>query len=563
MFNAAVFGILGAVWFIVMYKWYGGIIERRLISADDTLSTPAEAQRDNVDYVPSNPAILFGHHFSSIAGAGPIVGPMLAYSLFGWLPAILWVLLGSVFIGAVHDYVSLMVSVRNRGVSIAVLAQTYVSKRARWIFSIFLWLALVLVIAVFSVLTAQTLVEKPAIVLPTFGLIVLALIFGFLVFRRNLNLWVGTISAIIVIIGLIILGSYFPIQASFEFWLIVVLLYSFVASTIPVWMLLQPRDYLSMYILISGLALAFVSLLVLQPSINGPAFLSETSSHVPLWPMLFITVACGAVSGFHSVVASGTSAKQLRRESDGRIVAFGGMLTEAFLAMVVILLISSVLFWREAPLPELAGYIYGDLLRQQGVNITFGTALGKAMESIGVPIQYGIAFGVLMLNAFILTTLDTCSRLSRYVLSETIGQKVPFLKNMYLSTGAGLVIAYFLTMGNSWRILWPVFGAANQLIAALSLLVVSAYVFGYKKSTRYTLIPGVFMLVTTEGALIYQLLWQYIPEGNMILSILTAVLMVLGIIIAIEVYQRMRKEIMRDGAPISRVHEASPPENTG
>jgi len=543
MLNAALFGILAAVWLIVMYKWYGGIIDRKLISANDAQPTPAEVLRDNIDYVPSRPEILFGHHFSSIAGAGPIVGPMLAYSLFGWLPALLWVLLGSVFIGAVHDYVSLMTSVRNKGVSIAVLTQTYVSNRARWIFSIFLWLALVLVTAVFSVLTAQTLVEKPEIVVPTFGLILLAIIFGFLVNRRNFNIWIGTIGAIIVLIGLIILGDHIPINASFDFWLITVLVYSFVASTIPVWILLQPRDYISMYILIIGLALALVSLIVLHPSINGPAFHNTASSNLPLWPMLFITVACGAVSGFHSVVSSGTSAKQLRRESDGKIVAFGGMLTEAFLAIIVILLISSVLFWEEASIPELTGYVFNDLLTKQGVNITFGTALGKAMVSIGVPIQYGIAFGVLMLNAFILTTLDTCARLSRYVLSETIGQKSHFLKNKYTATGIGLVIAYFLVMDNSWRILWPVFGAANQLIAALSLLVISAYVFGFKKSTIYTLIPGVFMLVTTEAALLYQLFWQYIPEGNIVLSILSAVLMILGVIIAIEVYKRLRKKM--------------------
>jgi carbon starvation protein len=542
MLNAALFGILGAVWFIVMYKWYGGMIERKLISANDKQPAPSEALRDNIDYVPTRPAILFGHHFSSIAGAGPIVGPMLAYSLFGWLPALLWVLLGSVFIGAVHDYVSLMVSVRNKGISIAVLAQTYVSNRARWIFSIFLWLALVLVIAVFSVLTAQTLVEKPEIAIPTFGLIFLAMIFGILVYRRNFNIWIGTIGAIVVIFGLIIFGDSYPIFASFDFWLITILIYSFIASTIPVWMLLQPRDYLSMYILIIGLALAFVSLIVLHPSINGPAFQIAAGSDVPIWPMLFITVACGAVSGFHSVVASGTTAKQLRRESDGKIVAFGGMLTEAFLAVIVILLISSVLFWKDSPTPELKGYIFGDLLVQQGINITFGTALGKAMVSIGIPIQYGIAFGVLMLNAFILTTLDTCARLSRYILSETVGQKASILNNKYLATGIGLVIAYFLIIGNNWRILWPVFGAANQLIAALSLLVISAYVFGYKKSTRYTLIPGIFMLVTTEAALLYQLLWQYIPEGNIVLSILSAVLMVLGILIAIEVYKRLKKK---------------------
>ncbi len=541
MLNAALFGILGALWFIIMYKQYGKLINRKLILSDNSTPTPAQAMRDDVDYVPSHPAILFGHHFSSIAGAGPIVGPMLAYSLFGWLPALLWVLLGSVFIGAVHDYITLMISVRNKGISISVLTQTYVSNTARWIFSAFLWLALVLVIAVFSVLTAQTLSEKPEIVIPTIGLIILAAIFGLLVYRRNVNIWAGTIAAIFIMTCLIVVGDFLPIQASYDFWLITALIYSFIASTLPVWALLQPRDYLSMYILISGLALAFISLIVMQPAINGPALVSSNSGNLPLWPMLFIIVACGAVSGFHSVVSSGTSAKQLRKESDGKIIAFGGMLTEAFLALIVILLISSVLAWKGNESSEFDGFIFNDLMKQKGANITFGTALGRALESIGIPLQYGIAFGVLMLNAFILTTLDTCARLSRYVLTETIGQKIKALNNKYFVTIVALLFAYYLTSGNNWRTLWPVFGAANQLIAALSLLVASAYLFGFKKNTKYTLAPAIFMLATTEGALFYQLIWQYIPENNLVLSILASILMLLGLIVAVEVYRRLKK----------------------
>ncbi len=541
MLNAALFGILGALWFIIMYKQYGKLINRKLILSDNSTPTPAQAMRDDVDYVPSHPAILFGHHFSSIAGAGPIVGPMLAYSLFGWLPALLWVLLGSVFIGAVHDYITLMISVRNKGISISVLTQTYVSNTARWIFSAFLWLALVLVIAVFSVLTAQTLSEKPEIVIPTIGLIILAAIFGLLVYRRNVNIWAGTIAAIFIMTCLIVVGDILPIQASYDFWLITALIYSFIASTLPVWALLQPRDYLSMYILISGLALAFISLIVMQPAINGPALVSSNSGNLPLWPMLFIIVACGAVSGFHSVVSSGTSAKQLRKESDGKIIAFGGMLTEAFLALIVILLISSVLAWKGNESSEFDGFIFNDLMKQKGANITFGTALGRALESIGIPLQYGIAFGVLMLNAFILTTLDTCARLSRYVLTETIGQKIKALNNKYFVTIVALLFAYYLTSGNNWRTLWPVFGAANQLIAALSLLVASAYLFGFKKNTKYTLAPAIFMLATTEGALFYQLIWQYIPENNLVLSILASILMLLGLIVAVEVYRRLKK----------------------
>ncbi|MCC6396599.1 MAG: carbon starvation protein A [Bacteroidetes bacterium] len=540
--NAALIGILGALWFAFMYRWYGNVIDKHVVRPSDDHTTPAHTLKDNIDYVPTHPTILFGHHFSSIAGAGPIVGPMLAYSLFGWLPALLWVLLGSVFIGAVHDYTSLMASVRHKGVSIADLAEKHVSSTARWIFSAFLWLALVLVIAVFAVFTAQTLAQQPEIVIPTLGLMLLAAGFGLAVYRKGLNIWVGTVIALLIMIGLIILGDMVPIPATYEFWLVFSLIYCFIAATLPVWILLQPRDYLSMYILIVGLGLAFVSLLILHPDINGPAFVTFDSAKGPLWPILFITVACGAVSGFHSVVSSGTSAKQLRKESDGRKVAFGGMLTEGALATVVILLMASVLFWAIPPTTDLSGFVFQTLLAEKGPNITFGTAMGRVMESIGIPLVYGTAFGVLMLNAFILTTLDTCTRLTRFIVTETIGQKVSFLANRYTASAAGLVVAYLLTLGHSGETLWPAFGAANQLIAALSLLVVTAYVFGFKRRTAFTLIPGIFMLLTTEGALFYQLFWQYIPQGNVALGAIAVILMLLGIVIAFEVYKRLRQK---------------------
>lgn len=542
MMNAAVIGILGAIWFIAMYKWYGGVIERRLIKPNDNWPTPAESRRDNIDFVPTRPGILFGHHFSSIAGAGPIVGPIFAYALFGWLPALIWILLGTVFIGAVHDYTAMMTSVRSRGVSIAEIAQKHVSDTARWIFTVFLWLALVLVIAVFAVLTAQTLAEKPEIVIPTLGIMFIAVGFGFVVYRRNFNLWAGTIIALLLLFVLMLLGQAYPIQASFDFWLVFSLVYSLIAATLPVWVLLQPRDYISMYILILGLALGFVSLLVMQPEINGPAFTGFTSSSGPLWPILFITVACGAVSGFHSVVSSGTSAKQLRRESEGKMISFGGMVTEGVLAMLVILLMAGVLFWNSAPSAELSGFVFRDLLAEKGANITFGTAMGRALTHIGIPLQYGIAFGILMLNAFILTTLDTCARLTRFIVTESFGQKVSILRNRYIATGIGLAFAFVLTVGNNWRILWPAFGATNQLIAALALLVVSAYMFGYKKRTLYTLLPGMFMLATTEAALFYQLGWLYLPSGNYTLSVIAVILMALGLVVAVEVYRRLQRK---------------------
>jgi carbon starvation protein len=544
MLNAALIAILGAVWFVLAYRVYGSFIARRLMLPDDSRATPAHRLRDEVDYVPASPAILFGHHFSSIAGAGPIVGPMLAYGMFGWLPALIWVVLGSVFIGAVHDYTSMMVSVRSGGVSIADITERHVSPTARWIFATFLWLALVLVIAVFAVLTAQTLAEKPEIVVPTLGLMVLAMLFGLAVYRRGLNLWIGTALALVILVALVVAGDVYPVHASYEFWLVFALVYSFVAATLPVWILLQPRDYLSMYLLMAGLLAGFVSLLVMRPEITGPAFIGFNSPQGPIWPLLFITVACGAVSGFHAVVSSGTSAKQLSRESDARVVAFGGMLTEGALAMLVILLMSAVLFWDTAPSAALGDFVFRTSLADKGANITFGRAMGRALENIGIPLQFGIAFGVLMLNAFILTTLDTCARLTRFIVAESAGRRVPLLRNRYLATAISLIGAYFLTTGNSWRVLWPAFGAANQLIAALALLVVSAYLFGYRRKTVFTLVPGVFMLITTEAALFYQLFWQYLPKGNVALAVVAVVLMTLGIVVAVEVYRRLQRSEM-------------------
>jgi len=542
--DTAVIAILGLVWFYLAYRWYSRRIDRKLVQPDDTCPTPGEEVNDNLDYVPTRPIVLFGHHFSSIAGAGPIVGPILAFSLFGWLPALIWILVGSVFIGAVHDYTSLMVSVRNRGVSIVEIAGKSVSNLARWIFSVFVWFALVLVQAVFAVLTAQTLAEKPEIVIPTVGIIFLALLFGTLVYRRGVKLAYGTIGALVLMFVLILVGERFPIAASYDFWLIVFILYAFLAAILPVWFLLQPRDYLSVYILIIGLVLGFVGLLVFHPAINGPAFISTTSARGPIWPMLFIIVACGAVSGFHSLVSSGTTAKQLRRESDGRKIAFGGMLTEGVLALLVILLMAGALYWGKAPSAAMSGFVFQDLMGKSA-NIAFGTALGRVMTGIGIPLSIGTAFGVLMLNAFILTTLDTSVRLSRYIVQETLGAKTKIFSNRFIAAGLGLALAYYMCQGGNWKVLWPLFGASNQLVGALALMVVTAYYLTFKRPTAYTFIPALFMAVTTEAALIYQVFWSFIPDGKWVLAAVAVFLMLLGLLVAFEVFRKFRISVHR------------------
>jgi carbon starvation protein len=467
------------------------------------------------------------------------VGPILAYSLFGWLPALLWVLLGAVFIGGVHDYGALMTSLRSRGVSITEIAQRTISPTARWLFAAFAWVALVLVQAVFAVLTAKTLAEKPEIVVPTVGLLGLALLFGLAVYRLKMPVGVATPLALLLLAGLIALGDLFPISASYGFWLVAAFLYSFLAATAPVWLLLQPRDYLSMYILLAGMGAGYAGLLALRPLLQGPAFTSVSSTGGPLWPMLFITVACGAFSGFHSLVASGTTAKQLRRESEGRLVAYGGMLAEGALALLVILLMAGALYWGSAP-EGLSGFVFQKLL-EGSANIAFGTGFGRAVEALGVPLAYGVAFGILMLNAFILTTLDTSTRIARYILAENFGQRLPFLRNPFLAAGLGLACAFWMATGNAWQRLWPAFGAANQLVGALALLVVTAYLLARGKPTAYTLWGAAFMLLTTEAALVYQLVTSYLPKGQLALGLTALLLVALGLAMAYEAFKVLRR----------------------
>lgn len=545
--NTLYFAIFGLSWLIFAYYWYGNKIKNKVLKTDNTLKTPAVEFNDGKDYVPTQSTVLFGHHFSSIAGAGPIVGPILAYAFFGWLPAMLWILVGSVFIGAVHDYTTLIFSVRNKGASILEISGKAISPRSRLIFTFFVWVTLVVIQAVFADLTAKTFVEKPDIVLPTFGIIGLALLFGAAVLRTNFRITPGTIITLLLLLILVSVGDNYPVHASYDLWLAVVFIYCIVASVLPVWLLLQPRDYLSVYILFIGLIMGFLGIIIERPEFQSPAVTGFTSEKGPLFPILFITVACGAISGFHAVVSSGTSSKQLKTESDGKKVAYGGMLFEAALALLVIIMIGGMLGWEGSVVPA-SGFVFQDLLGQSA-NIVFGTAFGLTSESIwqffwdyipfadsfGMSARLaGISFGVLILNAFILTTLDTTSRLNRYIVEETLGKKLKFFSKKLPATLISIVVAYLLCLFDGYQILWPLFGASNQLIATLTLFVITFYIIGYKSPKWYTLIPAVFMLVVSESALAYNITFKYIPEGSWHLAIISLLLFILGLVVAIE-----------------------------
>lgn len=541
--NAAVIAIGGIIWFFLIYRFYGKFLDKKVIKPDNSRETPAHSLYDGVDYVPAHPAVLFGHHFSSIAGAGPIVGPILAYSLFGWGPALLWILLGTAFIGMVHDYFSLMTSVRNQGVSIAEIAERVISKTAKWLFSVFVWFSLVLVVAVFSVITAKTLEAKPQIAVPTLGLIIVAILFGIAVYRLKVKVLPATIVAWILIFFLVWLGYKFPITAGYNTWFYIFLIYAFVASGLPVWFLLQPRDYLSMTILFVGLLVGYAGLFVMHPEVAGPAFYSFKSPQGPLFPMLFIIIACGAISGFHSLVGSGTTAKQLDKERHGRIVGSGAMIFEGVLALLVLLLMAGALKWGKGP----GQFFLHSILGKGGPIVAFGTGFGRAVSSLGPSLSVATAFGILMLNAFVLTSLDTAVRLSRFVFQEAIVKDIKILTNRWVAAFVGVALAWGFAATNSWKVIWPAFGGANQLVAALSLFTVTAYIAGVKRPTIYSLVPAIFMWIVTESALVYLLVFKFAPHafgstGKLMLSIVTVILIGLGILVGFEAMASIKKK---------------------
>ncbi len=541
--NALILGAFILLWLLLGYKIYGSHIEKKVIKPDDSIPTPAHALYDGVDYHPAKTSLLFGHHFSSIAGAGPIIGPLLGVLYFGWLGAILWIILGSVFIGAVHDYTSLMTSVRNKGRSIPDVSEIVLGKRAKIIFSVFVWLALILVISVFGIVTSQTFISKPQIVIPTFGLIFLAVIFGWLVYRKNLNVFLGTLIAIATLGFLIYLGELFPVNLpptivgipSHVFWFLILMLYCIFASTLPVWILLQPRDYLSMWILFVGLLFGYIGLIFFHPVINAPLFVSFFSREGPLWPMLFVLIACGAISGFHSLIAGGTTSKQLPKESKGKLIGFGGMLTEGALAGLVVLIASSGLVWDPSGAKSPFGFQYLMRSVEQGGGggpiVAFGTGFGKFVSSIPfIPLTFGIFFGTLMLNAFVLTTLDTSTRLGRYIFDELMGKRKSIISNKWLATLITISFASILALTESYKAIWPVFGASNQLVAGLALITVSGYLIGVKKPSKYTLYPSIFMLLTTISALLYQG-YNFLKKGSFLLGIISFILVILALVI--------------------------------
>jgi carbon starvation protein len=527
--NALVIAVVTVILYILAYRYYARFIGDKVLSLDPQRSTPAREFEDGVDFVPTSRIILFGHHFASIAGLGPILGPAIAV-IWGWLPAVLWILFGSILIGCVHDMTTLFVSLRNRGRSIGDVAQSLVGPRARILFLLLIFFTLSLAMGTFVRIIATLFSDTfhPESVLPVAALIGLAVAVGFLVYRRGVGIAPATIVALVIMFLTVWLGIRYPITGVGQTWWVYLLIaYAYVASVLPVWLLLQPRDYLNAYQLVIGMLLMYVGLFIMRPEITAPAVNHAPTGAPSLFPFLFITIACGAISGFHNLVSTGTTSKQLSKETDARPIGYGGMLAEGLLAMVVVLACTSGVT-RSGWLERYSSWQAASGLAAKMEAFVVGA--GDFISQVGIPTEIARSFIVVMAVGFAMTTLDSGTRLLRYNLEE-LGEsiKVKPLRNRFLAAfGAVIGIAYFSLMTIEGKpaglTLWELFGTTNQILAALGLLAVSLFLYRMRKPIVYTLVPMIAMMIMTVTAMIMKLRvnlevrhWPLLAVGAIIL----------------------------------------------
>ena len=523
----AIFALLTLALLWAGYRFYGGFLEKNYgVSADEPV--PSQTMTDGVDYVPTNKYALLGHHFSSIAGAGPIVGPVIAAAAFGWVPAIIWVLLGTIFIGGLHDFSSLIISLRHEGRSISEIARKYINNRTYKLFLLFTWLALMYVVAVFADITADAFANEAPVAQTSIAYIFVAIAFGWALYRAKFSLKSCTVAALLA------LGAAMYLSFQFQFlfadkgtWVWTLLIYCFAASILPVWFLLQPRDYLSSFLLYASVAIGLIGILFGGHAITYPAFKAFNAPSIgDIFPFLFITVACGAVSGFHALVASGTTSKQLSSAKDARFIGFGGMALEAVVAMIALATIMMLL--------------PGDELIKAAPAQIYAVGLGKFSSLIGVNPEVGRVFGLLVISAFMLTTLDTATRIARYIFQELTGMGNS-VAGRFFSTAISLALPVVLlnisvTGANGavipcWKFIWPLFGVTNQLLAALVLVII--YIWAKRtgvKTLWIILIPAVFMTVMTVWALASML----VGASFNLVTVIGAVLFALAVTVIFE-----------------------------
>jgi carbon starvation protein len=557
--NAVVLAAIGLISVFAGYRFYSKFIAEKIYQLDPDFRTPAHTMRDDIDYIPTNRVVLWGHHFTAVAGAAPIIGPGIAV-VWGWLPAFLWVVIGTMFFAGVHDFGAIWASVRNRALSVGSLTGEVVSHRARNLFMIIVFFLLLMVNAVFAVAIADAFIDTPASVIPAWSAIVVAVAIGVLLYRMGVGITWPTVVGTVVLYAVIALGDIVPVElpaTAFGLgpaaqWIVILFAYAAVASMLPVWLLLQPRDYINGIQLFIGLGILYGAVLIAAPDIVAPAINpNRPPATPPIMPLLFVTIACGAISGFHGLVSSGTTSKQLNKETDARFVGYFGSLGEGTLAIVAIIAAT-------AGFSTLAEWEAFYVVRPDDPNFSF-SALGGvtafvqggariARDGLGLPLGFAQTLLTVMAVLFAGTTMDAGVRLQRYIVQEWGAiYRIPALTNGYTATGvavgACLVLAFGAggADGSGGMVIWPLFGTTNQLLAGLTLLVISVMLVKLGRPSRYTLTPMVFVTSMALLSALYQLQALY-TAGNYVLVAVDVVIIITAIFVMLEAASALMRE---------------------
>ena len=561
--NSLLIALISALLYIVAYNTYGRFLARKIFKIDPSAKCPSTTHHDGVDFVATDKTVLFGHHFTSIAGTGPIVGPAIAI-IWGWLPALIWIIVGSIFMGAVHDFGSMMISLRHDGRTIGDITGNIINQRVKFLFMLIIFFALWLVIAIFGVVIAQVFSLFPASVIPVWLQLPIAIWLGYMVYKRGKShITYGIIATVLMYITIVI-GAYAPLvlpglggTSSTGLWVIALLIYAYVASTLPVTVLLQPRDYINAFQLCIAMALLLLGILITHPPMAAPMVNHGVEGAPSLIPLLFITVACGAISGFHCLVSSGTSSKQCDAETSAQPISYGGMLLEGMLAVIVILACGAGIglgLEKDGTLfhgAEAFHQQYTDWASAKGLGskiAAFVTGSANMISGMGLPKNVVLALMGVFVASFAATTLDTATRLQRYVISEiaqscrmsVLGKKHPAT---FIAVFTALLLAFSSGGGKGALALWPLFGAVNQLLGGLALLVITVWLARKKISLVYTGIPMVFMIVMTVWAMKINLT-DFYANGKWLLFSIGSIIMLLQVWMVVEgviVLARLRR----------------------
>lgn len=558
--NAVYVLILGFVIAYIGYRVYAKYVDAKIIESDAKRATPAKMYMDGVEFMPTTKNVLYGYQFKSIAGAAPIIGPILALQ-WGWLPALIWVLAGTLFIGWVHDYSSMMISVRHEGQSFGALSHRLISPRARIILLSFIYFYLLLIVGAFGNIVVNTAANLKAAPMAWLFLTIAGILAGQMIYRWKKDIILTTVVTVAIALLGVVLGTLFPsnsilgaaLSGNRWLWCLAAFVFCYFASVLPIWRFALPINYVAAYIVFLGLFFGIIGIFVSHPNLVQPAYNQYWIAIGPLWPMMFVTIACGAISGWHSIVSSSGTARQLESELDARPVGAGVMFLEMILALFAIVIAGTVVV-------SAGGYAAALKIGPAGI---FSQGVGRFLSVVGLPVQYGTAYGSVMMILLAITIMQLVVRFMRVATSELLGNASPVFKNVHVGTVVASILGIILVMTGWWQYLWVLFGGANQLMASLALLLVSAWLVSEGKSAAFAFYPMIFMFITTIAALVYtsyNLLVRKVLGGavtggaligNTLMGVVAIFLVIAALILAWEGYKAFRRfrTIKAEAAP--------------